>query len=399
MGTEVEWQTTHGDAPSVNVNAPAGGDGSKDLPFQTIQAAIDAANADYQTIEVAPGTDVENPHLDGKKVQVRSLKGAEETIIISATPNDYTVIFNGDMNLDPVTEHTWLGGFTIRNGALGGVLFLGDPTSPFIASSPVLVNCVIEANAGQGISCFGSSSPRIINCKILNNSSATLPGGGLYCAGSSAPQVSHCTFNGNLRSSGGGQIHARNTAKVTLINCVVWSAATDAEIATLNSGQVKASYSDIRGSYTGLLNRNADNNGQIAGEANGKAVRFDPIPPALAIRAATTNLVISWSPNWPGVVLEAADDLSAPEWQPVATDGTNLLAMPPEGPQRFFRLNLDGIRGLCCPPATQATARNSRCEWRYGCAISAALQVEGITGSARAEGAASVCPSHRTVAR
>lgn len=63
-----------------------------------------------------------------------------------------------------------------------------------------------------------------------------------------------------------------------------------------------------------------------------------------------TNLVISWSPAWPRIVLEATEDLANPSWQPVPTGGTNVLVVPVEGRQRFFRLNLEGIRGLCCPP-------------------------------------------------
>lgn len=93
-----------------------------------------------------------------------------------------------------------------------------------------------------------------------------------------------------------------------------------------------------------------NNNGQIAGEANGKAVRFDPIPPKLRIQPASTNLVVSWSPAWPGLVLESTGDLSSTNWQAVATGGTNVMSVATSERQQFFRLNLEGIRGLCCAP-------------------------------------------------
>ena len=58
-----------------------------------------------------------------------------------------------------------------------------------------------------------------------------------------------------------------------------------------------------------------NDHGQIAGSGIYKyedeserkflAVRLDPIPPKLAIQCATTNVLVSWTPNWPGVVLEA----------------------------------------------------------------------------------------------
>jgi probable HAF family extracellular repeat protein len=93
-----------------------------------------------------------------------------------------------------------------------------------------------------------------------------------------------------------------------------------------------------------------NNSGQIAGEANGVAVRLDPISPKLDLQLGATNVVVSWSPAWPGLVLEATDSLSTPSWQPVDTRGTNVVRVPLDSPQRYFRLNLDGIRGLCCPP-------------------------------------------------
>jgi probable HAF family extracellular repeat protein len=94
--------------------------------------------------------------------------------------------------------------------------------------------------------------------------------------------------------------------------------------------------------------------GQIAGSGSFEnqhlSYRLDPIPPKLSIQHSPTNLTVSWSPAWPGLILEASENLSAPDWQPVDTGGTNVVALPMEPRRRFFRLNLEGIRGLCCAP-------------------------------------------------
>jgi uncharacterized membrane protein len=80
------------------------------------------------------------------------------------------------------------------------------------------------------------------------------------------------------------------------------------------------------------------------------AVRLDPIPPKLTVQRASTSLVVTWNPAWLGVVLESTESLTAPNWQPLDTGGTNVVALTPDAPQRFFRLNLEALRGLCCPP-------------------------------------------------
>jgi uncharacterized membrane protein len=92
-----------------------------------------------------------------------------------------------------------------------------------------------------------------------------------------------------------------------------------------------------------------NNSGQIIGEANGVAVRLDPIAPKLAIQTSTVNLVISWAPDWPAAVLESTESLTASDWRPVPTGNSNVVALLPETSPRFFRLNLESLRGLCCP--------------------------------------------------
>ena len=100
--------------------------------------------------------------------------------------------------------------------------------------------------------------------------------------------------------------------------------------------------------------RAINDSGQITGwgyfAGKTRAYRLDPIPPRMSTYRSETNVAVSWSPAWPGIVLESSLTLSPPEWQPISTNGTNSLSLPLSGPSRFFRLNLDALRGLCCAP-------------------------------------------------
>jgi probable HAF family extracellular repeat protein len=104
------------------------------------------------------------------------------------------------------------------------------------------------------------------------------------------------------------------------------------------------------------LSRTSDINdfGQITGygynEGKGEAFRLDPIPPRLSIECHSTHIIVFWHPNWPGLVLETTHNLVAPNWHPLDTGGTNVVTISTTTVMRFFRLNLDGIRGLCCSP-------------------------------------------------
>ncbi len=93
--------------------------------------------------------------------------------------------------------------------------------------------------------------------------------------------------------------------------------------------------------------------GQIAcegGVTKAVGVRLDPIPPVLLLEQAGTNVVVSWQPAWPGLALEATDNLSSTNWQAIPTGGRSQVSLPKTGSQRFFRLNLAGAAGLCCAP-------------------------------------------------
>src|SRR5262245_2129372 len=75
----------------------------------TIQAAINTS-IDGDTVQVSPGTYVENLNFSGKAIRVTSVQGPEVTII-DGNQNGSVVVFSSGEGPQSV-----LNGFTIRNG-------------------------------------------------------------------------------------------------------------------------------------------------------------------------------------------------------------------------------------------------------------------------------------------
>ncbi|MFH2000742.1 MAG: choice-of-anchor Q domain-containing protein [Planctomycetota bacterium] len=187
--------------------------------YATIQGALTAAE-DNDTIEVEPGTYMENLHFMGKGLTLRSTQGADFTFI----DGDQTgsVIILSFAAVDSVVE-----GFTITNGlaAKGGGLFIEG-------GHPLIKDCIITNNAtldgldagstpatpggdGGGIYC---TSADIINCVISLNRTGnggdgtdyySKPGksggngGGVYCCWAN---IIGCTLDGNTTGEGGRAI-------------------------------------------------------------------------------------------------------------------------------------------------------------------------------------------------
>jgi len=229
--------------------------------YQTIQAAIDAAS-DGDTLIVADGTYTGegNKNLDfkGKAITVQSENGAVNCIIDCENSGRGFYFHTGEGSTSVVS------GFTITNGykRLGGGIYCSS-------SSPSIINCTIISNnapsggsagaSGGGIYC-ASSSPTITNCIISGNAvSGGDPsggsGGGISCSSSSSPTITNCTISNNTASgnhpAGGGIYSPSSSPAIT--NCILWDNTPD-EI----YGSPTATYSDIKGGYTGLGNINND---------------------------------------------------------------------------------------------------------------------------------------------
>lgn len=171
----------------------------------TIQAGIDIAR-DGDTVLVADGIyeGKGNVNVDfrGKQITVRSIGGAEKTIIDCGEVQDTRgFLFNSGE-----TNATILDGFTIKNGVHkeGAGLFINN-------ASPTIRNCIITDNrSGDSANYSGK-------------------GGGIYCLDSNA-FIEGCTITRNFVGSrfGGGGVHlyseidfSKPRSKPILLNCTI----------------------------------------------------------------------------------------------------------------------------------------------------------------------------------
>jgi len=171
----------------------------------TIQAAISGAvNGD--TIQVAPGTYIENINFLGKAISVVSDQGPQVTVI-DGNQSAPVVTFNSGEG-----PQSLLNGFTLRNGkaavssALRGGGIRIENSSPTITGNTVTNNTAGDGGGGISSS-FGS--PLIRGNTITNNSqisgwSGGVGGGGVSIVGASAAQLVNNTIAGNAWSSASG---------------------------------------------------------------------------------------------------------------------------------------------------------------------------------------------------
>ena len=233
----IEAQKTVLLLPPLKLHVPA--------EYDTIQAAIDAANTD-ETVLVADGTYTGpgNYNLDflGKTITVKSENGPENCIIDC---NNEAI---GFFFRNAEQENSILDGFTITHAGSyvpsppypvpgpipPGPLPIPDPiyfpvgAIHCFGSNPTIKNCIITKNFhGRGITCTGGS-PIIANCVISDNSDFFLSaelGGGIYCSDSS-PTISNCTITNNRAASPekdkgrGGGIYCRNSSP-TITNSTI----------------------------------------------------------------------------------------------------------------------------------------------------------------------------------
>ncbi|MAG57712.1 MAG: hypothetical protein CMJ83_15605 [Planctomycetes bacterium] len=190
LGASVAAQTTW----YVNAAAGPGGTGTVASPFTTIQAGIAAAAVGGDTVEVAPGTYVEQVDFIGKAVVGRSAGGAPVTTI-SGGGTQRVVLFRSGEGAGAVLE-----GFTVSGG-------YGAPV-------PWIMMACTDGD-GAGILCLGTA-PTIRDCVITGNATGwsgtpgnVFGGGGggiaALSTGSSgaSPTLERCVITGNSTSDGG----------------------------------------------------------------------------------------------------------------------------------------------------------------------------------------------------
>src|SRR5262245_36583133 len=175
--------------------------------YATIQGAINAA-ANGDTIQVAPGTYVENLNFLGKAIRVTSDQGPEVTVVDGNQAGSVVSFVSGE-GLQSV-----LNGFTLQHGKAGVSPGLDGGGIRIQNSSPTISGNIITNNlAGDGGGGISSSfgSPLIQGNLITNNGqiqgwSGGVGGGGVSIVGASSAQLLNNAISGNSwsSSSGGG---------------------------------------------------------------------------------------------------------------------------------------------------------------------------------------------------
>ena len=195
--------------------------------YDSLQDAIDAAS-NGDTILVGPGVYTGDPlapavmQTYGKQVVIRSTDGPYETIIDGQGVQRGLLCDSGE-SIDNVID-----GFTFRNGQAvdydwgDGVLWnLGGALCCLNASSPRILNCIIENNHAQfGGGIYGyTTHMRLDNCLIQNNTADDY-GGGVNTSHESRLLATNCHFAGNTAGLGGGALSFSEDDEPLISSCL-----------------------------------------------------------------------------------------------------------------------------------------------------------------------------------
>lgn len=148
---------------------------------------------DNDMVYVSAGTYTGGINFSGKAIEVRSVSGAEQTILRGRgdySGNDSVVTFNSGEGPDSVLD-----GFTLSGGTGTDYCLIGDWCPGF----PIF--------AGGGVAIYNNSSPTVQNCLIVENhlapSYGASEGAGMIIRGGS-PLIYGCIVSNNSASQSGG---------------------------------------------------------------------------------------------------------------------------------------------------------------------------------------------------
>jgi predicted outer membrane repeat protein len=107
-------------------------------------------------------------------------------------------------------------------------------------------------------SAYYYSQPIIINSVFRSNSSASR-GGAIYAYTNCSTTVANCSFYGNTSASYGKALCNQTSCSASIKNSILWDTSGAAsEIYNYSGCSATATYSDVRGGYSGSGNINSD---------------------------------------------------------------------------------------------------------------------------------------------
>jgi len=205
-GIYVDDDAPHDPAPGDPAIGDPDENGSWSHPFDSIQEAINAADA-AETVIVMDGTYTgpgnRGIFFDGKEVTLRSRNGPENCII-DCEQADHGIWFSSDVGPETVLQ-----GFTVTNGR------------------------PIEMPYGGGIYC-DMASPTIRDCIIFNNQAES--GAGIFLEFSSAV-IDDCIIIGNTAQNAAGGILAFKS-DITLIDSTITANSPEGMMLEFGSASV-----------------------------------------------------------------------------------------------------------------------------------------------------------------
>ena len=254
-GVDNEWDCDDDDDSEPVITSAdegsAAGDGSAESPYDTIQAAVDAAS---QCVFVEAGTYYEAVDFAGADIEVRG-EDVDSTYIDATGTGEPAVKFVTGEGGDAV-----LTGFTIAGGEgffeesessyectsvttctdyyyvyTGGGIYIdgADPSIENVVVSGLALPVASTVESGDdtyytysyggAVAVIGGGAPSISSSELAENSADQ--GGGIYVDESSSLTVEHTWIVGNIATDGGG-IQA-DMGTVTLTNVVaMWNEAS-----------------------------------------------------------------------------------------------------------------------------------------------------------------------------
>ncbi len=212
-----------GAALYVEAGAPAGGNGTADDPFSSIQDAIDEGEA---CVEVGPGTYFENLSVFEGPIYVYSQDGADNTTIDGQALGPVIEVETGTEDLVGFV------GFTLTNGAdsVGAGLLVSDSTLE-LSDLQVIEN---SASSSGGGAYFEYANVSLHECLFSGN--WAYDGGGVYINGGTVKFVG-TTLTNNEAYYGGGLAAYGGTIDMA-------GSAIDGNIAWYSGGGAYVYYSD-----------------------------------------------------------------------------------------------------------------------------------------------------------